>query len=68
MKWEKWMLNNSNSNDRERAIIAGHYVFSNKEFIELKGDINKKVENLDTILKNEVKNSIYRYMNAFNLT
>ena len=35
MKWKKWMLK-INANDIDRAIIAGHYVFSSNEFIELK--------------------------------
>ncbi len=62
------MLNDTDSNDRERGIIAEHYVFSYKEFIRLKVDITEKFKNLDLILKNEVKKSIYRYMKAFNLT
>jgi len=68
MKWEKWMLNETEASDTDRAIIAGHYIFSSDEFIELKVKASRSVNKLDSILKNKVKESIYRYMNAFNLT
>ena len=31
-KWEKWELAGSGATDRDRAIWAGHYVFSTPEF------------------------------------
>lgn len=68
MKWKKWMLKNTNASDQDRAIIAGHYVFSSKEFIEIKDKTIARVHDLDSILKNKVKDSIYRYIRAFNLT
>ena len=68
MKWEKWMLKNTKASDMDRAIIAGHYIFSSDEFIELKNKASKRIDNLESILKNKVKDSIYRYINAFNLT
>ena len=68
MKWEKWMLKDTDADDKDRAIIAGHYIFSSNEFIELKAKANAKINNLDGYLKNKVKESIFRYMNAFNLT
>ena len=68
MKWKKWMLKNTNANNTDRAIIAGHYVFSSNEFIEIKEKALKKIDNLEVFLKNKVKESISRYMNAFNLT
>ena len=68
MKWKKWMLKNTDASDVDRAIIAGHYVFSTDEFIELKEKASAKINNLDDYLKNKVKDSIFRYMNAFNLT
>jgi len=66
-KWEKWMLKDTNASDIDKAIIAGHYVFSTEEFINLKAKVVKRVNNLDEILKNSVKESIYRYIEAFNL-
>jgi len=68
MKWKKWMLKNTHANDTDRAIIAGHYVFSSNEFIKLKAKASKKINNLEAFLKKKVKESIIRYMNAFNLT
>lgn len=66
-KWEKWMLKNSKASDIDKSIISGHYVFSSNAFIEIKNEVSKKITNLDLILKNKVKESIYRYMKAFNL-
>jgi len=68
MKWKKWMLKNTNASDMDRAIIAGHYVFSSDEFIKLKAEASDRIDNLNHILKSKVKESIYRYMKAFNLT
>jgi len=68
MKWKKWMLKDTDANDTDRAIIAGHYIFSSNEFIELKAKASGKIDNLDEFLKSKVKESILRYMNAFNLT
>ena len=67
-KWEKWMLKDTMSDDLDRAIIAGHYVFSSDEFLAVKSKADKKIKGIDTFLKNKVKESIFRYMNAFNLT
>ena len=68
MKWKKWMLNNTNASDEDRAIIAGHYIFSSDEFIKLKNEAKDRIGDIDFILKNKVKESVYRYMKAFNLT
>jgi hypothetical protein len=67
MKWKKWMLNHTTANDFDRSIIAGHYIFSTDECLEIKASARKKIKNLDLHLKNEVKISIFRYMKAFNL-
>jgi hypothetical protein len=68
MKWEKWMLKETDASDVDRAIIAGHYIFSSRKFIELKAKASARIDNLDNYLKEGVKKSIFRYMNAFNLT
>ena len=68
MQWKKWMLKDTNASDRDRSIIAGHYVFANDDFIELKAKANAKINNLDNKLKSKLKESISRYINAFNLT
>ena len=67
-KWEKWMLNNTNATDKDKAIIAGHYIFSSNECKALKEEARERIKGLDEYLKNKVKESIYRYINAFNLT
>jgi len=70
-KWEKWMLAETTSSDRDRSIISGHYVFSKPACDELKekarAGLAKKQIDLDSYLKNEVKKSIFRYMKNFRL-
>jgi tagatose-1,6-bisphosphate aldolase non-catalytic subunit AgaZ/GatZ len=70
-KWKKWMTKDSKANDYEKAIISGHYVFSEKKFLEIKENLVKilkeKNQNLDKILKKEIKDSILRYLFNFNL-
>ena len=70
-KWEKWMIENSLATDRDRAIIAGHYVFSKTECIELKAEATQQLRqkgiDLNSYLKQEVKQSILRYLRNFRL-
>ena len=66
-KWEKWMINATSASDKDRAIISGHYIFSTAECLELKSQARYHIKDLDTQLKNKVKESIFRYMKAFNL-
>tara|TARA_Y100000589_G_scaffold321364_1_gene352626 strand:+ start:1333 stop:2505 length:1173 start_codon:yes stop_codon:yes gene_type:complete len=68
-KWKKWLKTNSTSNDYEKSIMAMHYVFSNKEFIELKeigkNKLNEKNIDLDLYLTSAVEKSILRYLLLF---
>src|SRR3990167_1708813 len=70
-KWDKWMLKNTSATDTDRAIIAGHYVFSKPECIEIKNKAQKillpKGIDLSMHLKQAVKNSILRYLRHFRL-
>ncbi len=70
-KWEKWMTRGSTATDRERALIAGHYIFSTPACIEIKNQASlmlaRKNIDLDAALKKAVKDSILRYMNNFRL-
>lgn len=70
-KWDKWMLHNTRATDRDRSIIAGHYVFSKTECIELKTEASKELARngieLEQHLKQEVKQSILRYLLNFRL-
>ena len=70
-KWDKWMLKDTKATDRDRALIAGHYVFSTPAFTEIKVEAAKELLkigfNLDAYLKHEVKESILRYLRNFRL-
>ncbi len=71
LKWEKWMLKDTNATDRDRSIIAGHYVFANHEVAKIKEEaVNKlatKGVDLDAYLKDQIKQSIIRYLHNFRL-
>ena len=70
-KWEKWMLLESTATDRDRAVIAGHYVFSTPEFGEIKARIETQCAakglNLDGSIKDYLKVLIGRYLYGFGL-
>ena len=70
-KWDKWMTDNSVATDRERSLIAGHYVFSTPMCKELKveaaKELAKKGLDLELYLKDQVKQSILRYFRNFRL-
>jgi len=70
-KWKKWMLRDSQADDRDRAIISGHYVYSTKEFRDIKAEAEKVIEKkgiiLDQYLKDEIKKQMMRYIRGFNL-
>ncbi|MBE5848640.1 MAG: tagatose-6-phosphate kinase [Lachnospiraceae bacterium] len=70
-KWKKWMAPDSEATDRERAEIAGHYIYSQPEFSEIKSRISdclrKKGEDLDEILKEQIKKSILRFLVDFRM-
>jgi len=70
-KWDKWMLPDTKASDRDRSIIAGHYVFAAPECVEIKNEASRTLEtkgvSLDSVLKDAVKTSIRRYMRHFRL-
>jgi hypothetical protein len=70
-KWKKWLRLNSSANDYEKSLIAGHYIFSNIDFLDLKKEIlfilDKKSINLDIYLQEEISKSILRYIQNFRL-
>lgn len=66
-KWDKWILPNSKLEKIEKAIIAGHYIFSTPEFINLKNKVKTKIpHDIDEFLKKEIKKCILRYIFSFN--
>ena len=70
-KWDKWMLPSTRATDRDRSIISGHYVFSKPECAELKAEaisqLARKGIELEQHLKQQVKQSILRYLRNFRL-
>jgi hypothetical protein len=68
-KWKKWMLENNESNQFEKMLIAGHYHFSEDWHIEwrseLRSRLKKKNIDLDSYIYTEVKKSINRYLECF---
>lgn len=70
-KWKKWMLPDSQATDRERAIIAGHYVYSTPEvvaiFDRMRWACARHGLDLDASIRDTVKTMIMRYVALFNL-
>jgi len=70
-KWDKWMLEDTRATDRDRAIIAGHYVFSHPECVALKAEAARALQAkgivLEDHLKQQVKNNILRYLRNFRM-
>jgi hypothetical protein len=70
-KWDKWMLADTRATNRDRSIVAGHYVFSKPECTELKENASKALAHkgikLEEYLKQEVKQNILRYLRNFRL-
>lgn len=68
-KWSKWLLENSMASDYQKLLIAGHYHFSNQEFLELRAKLNSDLLSkgvyLEDLVKNEVKVNILRYAKKF---
>lgn len=70
-KWKKWMAKNSTASKKEKAEIAGHYIFSNDRFKDLKNKLNthliKKGKSLDDLLKSDIKLVLKKYLKAFRM-
>jgi len=70
-KWKKWMIKDSKASNLDKATISGHYIFSEEKFLKIKQQLEdilkQKSQNLDKILKQEIKDSILRYLYNFNL-
>jgi hypothetical protein len=70
-KWRKWELPGTSATDRERAILAGHYVFGTPEFAAIRADLLTRAsvtgDRLDDLLRARVRESIARYLRAFRL-
>ena len=70
-KWEKWMLSDSKAKDEEKALIAGHYIYSTPEFGSIYAraseQLNQQNVDLNRALKQAVEQSIQRYIRCFQL-
>jgi hypothetical protein len=70
-RWEKWQLEQTDATDRERAIWAGHYVFSTPEFGEIRARLLERTgltsEQLDRGLKERIKATLVRHLTAFRI-
>ena len=68
-KWEKWAINKKKLSKIEKAIICGHYVFTEQRVKDIKEELNfilkNKNINLDVHLRQTIKKSILRYMRGF---
>jgi len=70
-KWKKWIINKKKCSDYDKALIAGHYIFSQDSFkkiiYEFIANIKISESTLNKYLKNRIKIKIFRYVNNFNL-
>lgn len=68
-KWKKWMLEDSNSSEFEKMLIAGHYHYSENWHIEWRSELRGRLKKIDIDLDQyvylEVKKSINRYLECF---
>ena len=69
-KWKKWLTTKSNLTDIEKALISGHYIFADKDFLNLKRKIKKDLDpkvNLDTFLISQIEKRIIFYLECFKM-
>jgi len=62
-KWERWLIPGTKTTEEEKAIIAGHYVFSMPEYIALKREIeaHPAATQLDAFLQNAITEGLLYY-------
>lgn len=65
-KWRKWTNFPTELSSAKRTIIAGHYLFTNPQFKEIRAELQNaaKLKNidLDSVIKENIANSIVRYL------
>jgi hypothetical protein len=68
-KWKKWIIPHSKITDMEKAIISGHYVFSDVRINNMleKFDKLNEGDRLKTFLKKELEENHLRYMKCLKL-
>ncbi|MBL8490833.1 MAG: hypothetical protein JNM82_08645 [Rhodocyclaceae bacterium] len=70
-RWKKWLLPGSRLDDRGKAEICGHYVFSDPGVEAIRARLAGRMAgtgaSLDGRLKDVLKSAILRYMRNFRL-
>lgn len=70
-KWRKWMAPGTAASDYDRAVIAGHYVFSTPQFAEIRACAARRLDGgedqLDRELRDAVKRRMARHLARFGL-
>lgn len=70
-KWKKWMRPDSGATDHERAVIAGHYVYSDPAFVEIfarmRAACARHQVDIDASIRDTIKAMIMRYMLFFRI-
>lgn len=70
-KWEKWVIDRAACTPRDCAIMAGHYVFSTPECLDIKARAAAMLKgrgiDLEKRLRESVKTAILRYLRNFRL-
>ena len=70
-KWKKWMAPDSNASSEDRALIAGHYCFTDPRIVEIKDRLAHSVQkhdiDLNLYLQKNIRAAFYKYLQAFGL-
>jgi len=68
-KWKKWVIPHSDITDMGKAIISGHYVFSDTRIIDILEKSNKVIEGdrLNTCLKKKLEENHLKYMKCLKI-
>lgn len=57
-KWEKWLVSDSSASHEDKAVMAGHYVFSNEAIKELINEASRNLLSNGIDLQYELKAAI----------
>ena len=63
------MVPETSCTETQKAIIAGHYVFSDERFLEIKRKAQSSLSDtdIDDWLRHNIKQNIMRYLKNFHL-
>jgi tagatose-1,6-bisphosphate aldolase non-catalytic subunit AgaZ/GatZ len=63
--WRKWLKPNSVASDRERAIMAGHYVFNTDEFREIALELDRACRRIGIRWRARLRAAVYRVQERY---